>query len=570
MPSPPETQLPHCLLCSMCCPVGAESDRLGHVSSVFPADLGIEQGACVLGLAAGSLLRAENRIYGATCEGEPKRLAEALEDLAGRLLSFNESEVGLLLGISRPLENLALAAALRGAALPASRLALLVPPQDEPFLRAGLGACPHVGDLSDCDVVLTIGDPFSTHPVISRPVRDMQLAKRGNRFLAIDTAPGRTARSAGERTLIAPFKLAGFLCAIAVECGCEELSGALGGAGTDEICGKLAIPPESVRSLASALKDASSPAIVISHARGRYAHGGAVVRAAAELAKAVNAKLFPMPVSPNSPVAAVLAARFKAVSVASLLGAIGSGRTQALLVVGVDPANVFPERIWKAFAEKLDFLAWAGSLRSEFARAAQIVVPLALPWEESGSILTPGGRLTGSRGWSEVPGGVASVEGFVSPLGQKLGTGPIASAGLDGIEGAELAAVPLAEEVTEAVLEVPALAKGEAFLIGAPEPYGYAGGLSVMAASWQRRMAALEKAVLSAALAAEIGVKDGDLVTVSGRSEVTLPCVVEGEIEAKLAALPSHRADLSEMLEWSTGPDRIEIDPAVVKVTRAD
>ncbi len=567
MSSQPERQLPRCALCSMCCPLGAEIDELGHVNSTFPVDLGVEQGSCVLGLTAARLLRAGNRIYNADCDGHRMGVEEAVGEVAGRLSVFQDAQVAFVLDVNRPLEGIAAAAALRSRALPASSLALFVPPEDEPFVRAGLGQCPPVDSLAECNMVVSIGDPFSSHPVVSRPIRDVQLRGRGRSFVSVDTALGRTARSADECILIDPFKLAGFLCAAAIECGSEDVREALGGASAEEVCGKLGLDAEGVRALAAGLKGADRAAIVISCARGRYANAGAVVRAAAQLASAADARLFALPVSPNTAAAGALTQRFDMVGLAGLLDRVENGELRALVVVGVDFANVLPAALWKELADKLDLLVWAGSLASEFGNQAQVVLPLALPWEESGHIVAPGGGPVACERWAEAPGGVLTAVELMKMLGEKLGAIPI-----EPEEPGELASAPVAgplrEEVNEAVFEVPELADGEAILIGAPEPYGYTGGISVSGGSWQRRMGALERATVSRCLAAEIALQEGECVTVGNGAEATLPCTLQDVGEAKVVALPSHRPDVRELLEWKVKAGRVEISPSVVRVSK--
>jgi len=53
MPSRSDDGVPRCLLCSMDCPIGAQDDGLGHVSTVFPAELGF-----------GLLKHLQNRLHG--------------------------------------------------------------------------------------------------------------------------------------------------------------------------------------------------------------------------------------------------------------------------------------------------------------------------------------------------------------------------------------------------------------------------------------------------------------------------------------------------------------------------
>src|SRR3990172_3831852 len=109
MPSQRESECSRCLMCSMHCPIGVEQDELGHLNAVFPRDYGIEQGACVLGLTSGALLRSEDRIYRAQRGGEEVSLEEAVGHLASRLREVDPKRVAFLVDINRPLEAMAAA-----------------------------------------------------------------------------------------------------------------------------------------------------------------------------------------------------------------------------------------------------------------------------------------------------------------------------------------------------------------------------------------------------------------------------------------------------------------------------
>ena len=552
----------------MLCPIGAETDEHRRVRSLFPADLGVEQGACVLGVTAARLLRANERIYGAACDGEPCSLDGALDKLAGRLAQFEHDQVAFLVDANRPLEGLEAVFALRSDAAPTARVAPVVPPEDEVFVRAGAGACPAVEKLAACDLVVAIGDPFSTHPVISRPIRDMQYGARGNRFLSIDVAAGRTGRTAHERLVLHPFALAGFVCATALECGCTEIGDALGGAGVEDICGKLGLSVERVRSVAEQLRSAQSAAIVLSCSRGRYAHAGAVLRAAAALAKAVGAALFPLPVCANTPVLGALSERHDAESLGGVLAGVEGGDVKALVVLGVDLENVLPARIWGELNAKLDLLAWAGALDSALADVADVVVPLALPWEESGTVVGSSGQLVECQSWSSAPAGVLTLSALAAALGEKLGAKALEPASQRDLECSTAGAAPLEEDVNEAILNVPEVKEGEAILVSAPEPYAYGGTVSVSGAHWQRRMASQCQALVSGPLAIELGIGDGQFITLSNGAEAALPCAVRNGSEAKVVAVPSSVAALRELLDWRLEDGRIAVEPAVVKVSK--
>lgn len=568
MPSQLEKQLSRCTLCSMDCPMGAEIDQLGHVRSVFPNEMGGEHGACILGVTAGQLLRATGRVYGASCKGTPMGTAKAVGELARLLSGFESSQVAILVDACRPLEGVGAAAALRSIAYPDGTLALFTPPEDEPLSRAGLGPCPPIGSLADVNLVLAVGDPFSTHPVISSPIRDMHLRGRGNRLISVDSAEGRTGIGSDQSIVLDPYKIAGFLCALAIECGSSEVKGALGGADSAGICAALSLPGDKVKSTAAALKGAKAAAIVLANPRGRYAHAEAVARAAAALAAATGAALYPLSVGGNSLAFGALAQRFSAVNLAALLGGLEAGRTRALVVCGVDPANTLPRSIWQGLREKVEFLAWAGPMRSEFAALADVVVPLALPWEESGPVLLPGGSLGHSESWMAPPEGVLTTAGLMKMLAESSGVGAIAPARPGEIGFTPTAPGSLKDHVTPALLESAEPAGQEAIAVGSPEPYGYRGGLCVMEGSWQQRMVGQERAVVSASLAKDLGLSDGDVIAPGEGGQATLACVVRGGAEAKTVALPAHGALLRELLDWKVTADTVQVNPSRVSVRK--
>jgi len=542
-----------CGLCSVNCRIGAQVDERGQVRTVFPRDLGLDRGACVLGVTAGKLLRSANRIHKASIRGADVSVTEAATRVWHALEHHSAARTVFVLDVARPLEGIAAAAALGHG-----RLALFVPPEDEPFARAGVGPRPAIEELADCDMVLTIADPFSTHPPTSRYIRDMRENARGNRFIAVDTAPSRCGRSADRAIALHPHALAGFLCAMAIECGCPELQEALGGVGAEELCERLGLPILMVRDCVTELREAKAPAIVMANRCGQYAHADAAVLAAARLAGCVDAKFFPMTVAGNSLLAPALAHRFEAVTMASLLTSIDAGQVGALVLVGVDPTAICPERIWRALRDKVEFLACAGPLHTAFARTADVSLPLALPWEESGSLFGADGAIEPCNAWLPPPAGVPTTVELMAMLAAPNASEPQA---LDGLKcgGGEPASV------TDEVLRLPQTEDGQMVLSAMAEPYGYTGALCIDAAHWQARMGAQERVSVPAAVAEALELHDGDLVAL-GRADVTatLPCTVRGES----GSLPAHRRELRELLDWRVDAERITVDPAVVQISK--
>ena len=596
MPSLSEKQLSRCLLCAMHCPIGAELDRLGRVRTIFPADLGAAQGACVLGLTAGRLLTAENRIFHAQVGERRTDADDALQALAGRLAAAAADRVAILVDVNRPLEGIAAAVALRDQALSGARLAAFIPPQDAPIASSGVGGCPPFAVIARCDLVLAVGDVCSSHPAVAMPLRDMQRAGRDNRLICVDTAPGRTVRAANESVLVSPARMAAFVCALAAAAGSQAIMDALGGIDSDEICRTAGLDAADVSRLAGAIKDAKSVGVLVSHTLGRYSAGTAVLAAAHELARLSGSKLWALPTSTGSAVLPSLSHSLGLEGMAPMLSAVEHGDIDLLIVVGFDPASVFPRRIWARWREHCETIAWAASLHSEFAVSADVLLPLAFAWEERGYIVAPEGGLQEFSGWIEPPAGVLRAEELMQCLGEKLGAGSLrakrpATAGkLESLVSARAAEkIEVWLWVGPEVLSVCEPVQGEAWLVGAPEPHGYTGGLSVSRLSWQERIRSEERARLSPSVAVDAGLEAGGIVELAGEppgrrsgavasgeggAQVSFPCspakapATQPPWQGRVVSLPAHSDGLRECLAWRLdGGCSPEAQPAIVKVT---
>jgi hypothetical protein len=159
----------------------------------------------------------------------------------------------------------------------------------------------------------------------------------------------------------------------------------------------------------------------------------------------------------------------------------------------------------------------------------------------------------------------------------RLGGTPVA---LSGLSAPPAAAVKMEAFVTKAVLDAAGPGKGEAWLVAAPETHGYTGGLSCFSVSWQQRMATQEKACLSPALAAEVGVEGAQVVKLSaaapegGDSHTSFPFRVAEERfyrQERVVTLPAHWKALRELLAWRLdGKWAPQAAPAIVRVERGD
>jgi NADH dehydrogenase/NADH:ubiquinone oxidoreductase subunit G len=550
----------------MDCPIGARDDGLGHVSTVFPADLGLERrGACVRGLTAARLLHAPERILRGRKGDQDVSAEAAVQELVAVGSRYERSQTAVVVDVSRPLEGAVATAAF--CADVGVRVALWAPPADLPLIRAGLRGCPPLAQVADCDLLLAVGDPFSTHPAIAHSARDMQFGARGRRLISVDTSFGRTARGATESLMVGPTKLAGFMAALAVECGAQEVASALGGRSAEDICGALNLDRERIASLAGRLKDADSVGVILSHNLGRYAAPSAVAGAVRELAGALNAPLWPLLLSANSAMLPRLKQRFGAVGAGQVIRDATAGRLKTLLLIGCDLASVLPERVWRPAVEACEVVGWAGPLEGPLAEAADVVVPLALPWEEDGTVLDTSGEPAAFPAWMDRPATALTVRELIEALARKAGTGMPHVASPAELARGEARGEPTADLIGEGILEAAELREGQALLVGAPEPQSYLGGLSLDCGHWQRRVMAEEKAIASTALAGELGVDESGVLTLFDGEERSVPCqALEGQGGAVIA-VPEHWQVLRDMIEWGDG--KLEPAPALVNVKPA-
>jgi hypothetical protein len=544
--------MPRCLLCGMHCLVGVARDRFEHLRAVFPADMRIDQGACVLGLTAGRLISADERVFASRMDGEEVPLRAALEALATRLKACDPARIALIVDVNRPVEGIASAHALAGQVLPGSSVSAFVPPQDAAVAEAGVSSMPPLAQVAERSLVVTVGDVCSSHPAITRLLRDMQRAERSNRWLSIDVAPSRTTRAADEAVVIRPEALAAFACAVAVAAGADDLAAALGESDIAAICQRAGLSRERVEDLAARIGKAEKPGFVVSSSLGRYSHAAGAVAAVGALAGACDGLAWVLPLCMNSFALPTLATSLELRPMGRLQEAIEGGRVDALVLVGFDPGAAFPERVWRAWLDRPEMVAWAGSLSCEFADAAGIAIPLALGWEESGSMVCRDGKLATFEPWACAPDAVPAVAELMKMVAAAMGAEelqPVAVA--EAIRG-DGARPSLADLVRPAVLDVPAVPNGCVAVVGAPEPQGYTGGLNLAQSPWQARVAGEEAACCPVATPGWAALGDPPGIAVACRPPRRGPYTEEWT--ELVAAVPAHWPAARELLDWQVSP----------------
>jgi anaerobic selenocysteine-containing dehydrogenase len=350
------------------------------------------------------------------------------------------------------------------------------------------------------------------------------------------------------------------MCAVAVECGAGDVADALGGPDADEICERSGAPRDVVEELSGALDEADSAAVLLSNPGGYCCHPRSVVRATAEMARAAGAALYPLYGCPNarSPVGTD--------TMPGVLEAMRSGEVRAAVVVGFDPMGRFAPAVWGEAANELEFVVYAGSLRTRFTVEADAVLPVALPWEESGSYEALGEGIIPSASWAPLPDGVADMTGLLDGLAHHLDS-EVAPSG--EAELADPQAVSVERMVGDEVFRRPDVGDGRVTAVGEAEVYADGNSAALELSSWTRRMAGREKVIMAPDRAEELGVEEGDPVTL-GEDSLTLPCGIRDGMPRDVIAVPSHREGIKRLLQWRVTEDVVEVGPAEVSIRSAE
>jgi hypothetical protein len=550
MLSPSDTALPRCPLCSLLCPMGAEENAMGHVRSVYPADLGLDrQGACVRGVTAARLMDCGQRALRARRYGRAAAVDEAVAEAVAVLRDKEPTRTAIVVDVNRPLEGVAAVAEVCRRA--GAHLAVFGPPEDLPLVDAGLldpEGRPPLAGLSACDLVLAVGDPFSTHPAVAMPVRDMQFAARGNRLISVDAFPGRTTAEATESVVPGPQGLAAFLAALAVQCGADTTGWKLGGQTPRDICEGLGLPMDHVRTVAAALKEASSPGVLVSLSLGRCTAARAAAAAVRLLAAAVGAKLWSLTVSANSGALRRLEQVYGARPLAVLLGEAAAGELDVLMVAGWDPASVMAGATWRKLSETCATVCWAASLESPFDASADVVLPLKLAWEEAGTMVGPSGEPVLCAAWPAAGQSAMGLAELADRLAAGLGVGPLPEPDVGSLVSSGAAQAGPERSITADVLRPQPLSQGQVYVVGLPEPQGFTGGVSLGTGHWQRRVCAEERVAVPADLVRALGLGDGQTIDLTNGDTVSMPWRLQPGPHG-VVGVPTHWPQLRELLQ---------------------
>ncbi|GAA2387603.1 NADH-quinone oxidoreductase subunit G [Catellatospora methionotrophica] len=213
-----------------------------------------------------------------------------------------------------------------------------------------------------------------------------------------------------------------------------------------------------------------------------------------------------------------------------ILAAAAAGKLGALVVAGVDPADLSDPKAAEEALDKVGFLVSLELRMSAVSRRANVVFPVAAPAEKAGSYVNWEGRLRTYEQALETPNTGAKLtdarvlDALAARLGVTLGTGDVLAVrrelGSLPATGAQRPAAP-----AETGAAAPTLKQNEAILASWAQLIDLGSltdGDEVLAGTARPPVVRLSKARATA-----LGVADGDPVTVgTARGAITLPAAI--------------------------------------------
>ncbi|WP_144123118.1 NADH-quinone oxidoreductase subunit G [Catellatospora sichuanensis] len=227
----------------------------------------------------------------------------------------------------------------------------------------------------------------------------------------------------------------------------------------------------------------------------------------------------------------------------AILAAAASGKLGALVVAGVDPADLSDPKAAEEALDKVGFLISLELRMSAVSRRANVVFPVAAPAEKAGSYVNWEGRLRTYEQALDTPNTGAKLtdarvlDALAARLGVTLGTGDVLAVrrelGSLPATGAQRPAAP-----AEVGAAAPTLKQNEAILASWAQLIDLGSltdGDEVLAGTARPPVVRLSKARATA-----LGVADGDPVTVgTARGAITLPAAIT-EISDDVVWVPTN------------------------------
>jgi len=365
-------------------------------------------GLCPRGSALGEMLdppSAGRRILTPRVRDNGRSLPLSLCDAVERVIQATAGgEITVFIDGNLPVEQLQAAAAWTAAWRNADLCLMIEPAERDLLIGLESSGAPYLEPAAwaDCDGFLLIGGVFEADPTCSRRIFERRKSDRKVPLVVIDPGGGSACKFASHRAVCPPGRELAVLTAVAAAAGL-----AVGACSPAERPSEDSeVPAEAgltAGAAGAALKSCNRLAVVVTAEYGRCGDWGAIGCLAGRLAKAKGGAVAPQTSGANALAAVRIEHRLGTLPLARALSRTGDAR----VVLGGDLVDL-PG--WTQELAARGVLAAAAALPNRTTQAAQIVFPMPLPPELSGTWLLEGSRATTVGSLAPPPAGVPTPE----------------------------------------------------------------------------------------------------------------------------------------------------------------
>ncbi len=581
----------NCSICSLACPLilkGGGRSPIFTNKSILSLEWDDSEDSkyggslCARGAAMVEFVSHPDRLNYPFVLGERSTYEAAVKE-AAKNLSVVKGEaggdaIGVMIGDNLTNEEAALALKFARDVIGTENIALMAP-DDVPLFRAwmeydlsGLGPAGQK-PVGEKQVFLLVGDPFSEHPCTARAVAAGKYAGRGNEVIAIGPEKNHSAwfanrhlrcRPGGE-----PAVLAGLLKAAAAKSGARltgELGKLIGSLDWNEIERLGGISRDDLEGAAGSMLGAASVETYVSNIFGRFGAPGLT----SILAEAVT-RICPGETVFNAQfvqqntwgIYSVLAGAGNGKALAN----IASGGVQAFVLLGLDPASVFPAAPVEKALRNSKFTVATQLFRGQAASGANVVIPAATLVEKKGTVSPSFGEDIVREETIAPLAGTVSDGQFLTDLAKEMGVG-LAAASVERKTARTGAGESLAADWAGYAAEIKSLENADTVLIPWSEAVHAADGSISRNLLWSKITCPEPELMVSRQIAEEMNISDGDLLkVVSEGGEAVLAARPTGKLEGKTVAATIHFPSVRKLFPWKLNERHGEISLAPVAVT---
>ncbi len=304
-------------------------------------------------------------------DGQKVSSEDALREIEQRTFSIDRKRISIILSGSLPLEEAYLATKLAKAY--ETRLVAQIFPED--YISARFLNRFSFDDIKNQQLILAIGDVFSLHPSIAKVVHDTRFASRRNVFSVIDDTATRTSRFSWAFLKANHGSVADVVEALSKAVSGEEFS-----------IDRTGVNKALFDQLVGIIKKTEKGMVLFSPGIGSFSEPMRIGFSAKKLADSAKFGFAAFGIGSNGRGISRLLSAMGFATIGEVLKAISDGKVDALLCLGCDPIESFPNLY--EHIRKIPLIIATTILPTAIYESANITVPSLTIFERKGTLLS--------------------------------------------------------------------------------------------------------------------------------------------------------------------------------------